>query len=468
VIPDPTAPVSGTARGGSPLRWWMLALAALAVSSSYYEDDVIGPIADLLHRERGFTQSQLGMLNGVMSIPNIALALLSGLAIDRYGPARIALMAAGIGVLGAALTAVGEPYQLMVAGRFVFGVSEGAIFIALMAGLAEWFPRSGIALAAGVYLSMARVGSYAVDTSTAWARPLYDRGWQAPLWLGTAVTMAGLAAAALYYGLDHRHRPAAAAAQAAAAHAAATHASAAHAAAAHAGAAQAAAAAPPGAGERVAWSDILQFDMSYWFILALHVLYAAVFFPFRTTYAIEYFQHAKGLSLEQAGVANSWVFFAAVFATPFFGLLADRFGRRALMLTFGTLLLPLTFVVLGLSNLSLWVTTVMMGISFSLVPAVIWPATTLIVEPRRLGTALGLITLIQALGMAASNLAAGRLADQAGAGAQNPAGYAVMLWFFFLLSLAALSSAVLLWRREAGPQGHGLEESTSDAAIAAS
>jgi len=55
------------------------------------------------------------------------------------------------------------------------------------------------------------------------------------------------------------------------------------------------------------------------------------------------------------------------------------------------------------------------------------------------GTALGLITLIQALGMAASNLAAGRLADMAGAGSQNPAGYEVMLLFFFVLSLTACS-----------------------------
>ncbi|MDP9009322.1 MAG: MFS transporter [Pseudomonadota bacterium] len=181
------------------------------------------------------------------------------------------------------------------------------------------------------------------------------------------------------------------------------------------------------------------------------------FFPFRTTYAIEYFQHAKGLTLQQAGVANSWVFFAAIFATPLFGLLADRLGYRALMLMIGTLLLPFTFVVLGLTNLNLWVSTVMMGVSFSLVPAVIWPATTLIVDPRRLGTALGLITLIQALAMAASNLAAGWLADWAHAGSQNPSGYSVMLGFFFLLSLAALLSAVLLWRREAGPKGHGLE-----------
>ena len=425
-----------SSRGSGHLRWWALALAAIAVSSSYYEDDVIGPIADLLQRQRGFTQSQLGMLNGVMSIPNVALALINGLMIDRFGPARVALWAAGVGVLGAALTAIGTPYELMVAGRFIFGVSEGAIFIALLAGLAQWFSRRGIALATALYLSLARVGSYAVDTSTAWARPLYEGGWRPPLWLGTGITLAGLVAAMIFYWLDRRHRPGTRSAGAVVA-------------------------------ERVEWRHLLKFDQSYWYILGLHVLYAAVFFPFRTTYAIEYFQHAKGLSLAQAGVANSWVFFAAIFATPFFGLLADRLGHRALMLVFGTLLLPLTFVVLGLTDLSLWVSTIMMGISFSLVPAVIWPATTLIVEPRRLGTALGLITLIQALGMAASNLAAGWLADKAGAGALNPAGYTVMLWFFFLLSLTALSAAALLWRRESGPKGHGLEDARTAAAIPA-
>ena len=407
------------------LCWWALLLAAVAVSSSYYNDDIIGPIADLLHRQRGFSQSQLGLLNGVISIPNIGLALFSGLAIDRFGPARIAYWSAAIGVLGAALTAVGQPYQLMVAGRFIFGISEGAIFIALIAGLARWFSRSGIALATALYLSLARAGSYAVDTSTAWASSLYAKGWQAPLWLGAAIALAGFVAAAIFYWLDRRYCPKAATAI---------------------------------VQEQIRWGELFSFDMSFWCILALHVLYAAVFFPFRTTYAIEYFQHVKGLSLQQAGVANSWVFFAAMFTTPLFGLAADRLGHRALMLTFGTLLLPLTFVVLGLTDLNLWVSTVMMGVSFSLVPAVIWPATTLIVEPKRLGTALGLITLIQALGMAAANLVAGRLADSAGAGAQNPAGYSIMMWFFFLLSLTALTASILLWRRESGTRGHGLEQ----------
>jgi MFS family permease len=412
-------------RGTSPLRWWALGLAATAIFSSYYESDVIGPIADLLGRQRGFTQSQIGDLTAVISLPNIPLAVINGLLIDRYGPARITLWAALIGFIGAVLTAIGTPYELMWTGRFVFGVSEGAIFISLVAGVAQWFSRSGIALATALFLSLARVGSFSLDTSPSWARSLYDAGWQRPLWLGAGITGIGLVAALVFRLLDSRRVPLA-----------------------HR---------IPMRRERLNWSEIWKFDLSYWYILGLHVLYAAVFFPFRQTFAIEYLQHAKGLTLQQAGNVNSGVFAAAVFATPLFGLLADRFGHRALMLTMGTLLLPVTFVVLGLTDLNPWISTVLMGVSWSLVPAVIWPATTLLVEPRRLGTALGVITLLQNVGLWSSNRFAGWLADKAGAGPANPAGYATMLWFFGLLSLVALASVVLLWRRESGPNGHGLE-----------
>jgi hypothetical protein len=107
-------------------------------------------------------------------------------------------------------------------------------------------------------------------------------------------------------------------------------------------------------------------------------------------------------------------------------------------------------------------------VSWSLVPAIIWPSTTLIVEPRRLGTALGVITLLQALGLWGSNRIAGWLADQAGAGPANPAGYATMIWFFTLLSLTALTSVVLLWQRERGPRGHGLEQARVSAPVSRS
>jgi MFS family permease len=411
--------------GRSPLRWAALGLAALAIFASYYESDAIGPIADLLLRQRGFTQLQIGDLTAVISLPNIPLALVNGLLIDRYGPVRITLWAAVIGFAGAVLTAIGSPYALMWSGRLIFGVSEGAIFISLVAGLAQWFARSGVALAMALFLSLARVGSFSLDVSPTWARSLYEGGWQPPLWLGAGISLVGLVAALGLALIEPWRTPTAA-------RRTVRH-------------------------EPLELSQLLRFDLSYWWILGLHVLYAAVFFPFRQTFAIEYFQHAKGLTLQQAGSVNSGVFAAAIFATPLFGLLADRFGHRALMLSIGTLLLPVTFAVLGLTDLSPWISTVLMGVSFALVPAIIWPATTLIVEPRRLGTALGVITLLQNVGLWGSNRLAGWLADRAGAGPAHPAGYDVMLWFFGLLSLSALTSALLLWRRESGPSGHGLE-----------
>lgn len=421
----------GGFRTSSPWRWVALALAAATIFSSYYEADAIGPIADLLLRQRGFTQSQIGDLTAVISLPLILLALLNGVLIDRFGPARIILWMASIGFVGAVLTAIGTPYDLMWWGRLIFGVGEGTIFIALVAGVAQWFSRSEIALATAIFLSLARVGSYTLDKSPSWALPLYDAGWQPPLWLGAAITGVGLATALLFRLLDAGH--------------------------ARRGAPPASAAGAGAAPERWSWSALWSFDLSFWYILALHVLYAAVFFPFRQTFAIEYLQHVKGLTLQQAGNVNSGVFAAAIFATPLFGLLADRVGHRALMLTFGTVLLPITLIVLGLTDLNPWISTVLMGVSFALVPAIIWPSTTLIVDPPRLGTALGVITMLQALGLWGSNRLAGWLADLAGAGPAHPAGYAAMLWFFGFVSLLALTSVLLLLWRERGPHGHGLE-----------
>jgi MFS family permease len=96
-------------------------------------------------------------------------------------------------------------------------------------------------------------------------------------------------------------------------------------------------------------------------------------------------------------------------------------------------------------------------VAFSLVPAVLWPSVPYLVEEHRLGTAYGLMTMVQNIGLTVFNLAAGALNDIYHAGAKNPGGYGPMLWMFALLSLAAVVFTVLLRRRETGPHGHGLE-----------
>jgi MFS family permease len=412
--------------GVTASRWWILTLLSLVIAGNYYAYDSIAPVADLLRTSRGFTQQQIGLLNAVFSLPNIALALVGGILIDRFGPSRIALWTAALCCVGTILTAIGSPFGLMVLGRLLFGVGEETLLIALLAGLAQWFAGGGTALAMALFFSLARVGSYAADISPRWARELYQHGAEPPLWLAAGITGASLVAAIVYFIVDRKVR-------------------------------LRSERAAVGTAERMSWSDIKRFDRSFWYILALNVLFASVFFPFRSTFAIEYFQDAKGLTLEEAGLVNSWVFFTAIFATPAFGCVADKIGHRALMMTIGTLMLPLTFVILGATNWSLWISTALMGISFSVVPAVIWSATAMLVEPARLGTAYGLVNVLQNIGLAACNLAAGWLNDELRAGRANPAGFDGMLWFFGVLGFVAFALVALLWLREAGPRGHGLE-----------
>jgi MFS family permease len=191
--------------------------------------------------------------------------------------------------------------------------------------------------------------------------------------------------------------------------------------------------------------DLLRFGAAYWYLLALCVLWYAVIFAFRSTFSIEYFQHAHGLDLAAAGAMNSYVFLAAIFTTPAFGWVCDRIGRYAPMLAFGALLLPLSIAVMALTHWSLWVATAMIGVSFSLVPAVMWPLTSKLVSPTRFGIALGLMSVVQNTGIAGANVVAGSLNDWTAASALNPAGYQPMMLFFGAVSSLGFGFALLLW-----------------------
>jgi MFS family permease len=411
---------------GASARWIVLSLVSASMFGNYYAYDAIAPVADHLQRLLGFTDTQIGTLNAIYSLPNIFMVLIGGILVDRFGTRRATLAFAAICLLGVALTAATPSFPVMAAGRLIFGLGAESLIVAITVVLGQWFVGRQLGFAFGLNLSLARAGSYAADMSPSWARPAYDAGWQPPLVLAAVLAAASLGAAALYFVFEwlaeRRYRLE-----------------------------------RPARTERMVWSDLWRFDPSYWYVVGLCVTFYSVILPFRSTFAIKYFQHAHGLTLQDAGAMNGHVFLAAIFATPLFGLLVDRVGRRALLMSAGTLLLLVVFPLLGAERLGLWVPTVLIGIAFSLVPAVLWPSVPYLVRPTQLGTAFGLMTLLQNIVLTACNFAAGGLNDAAGAGAANPAGYTPMLWMFGLLSLAGLVFAWLLRRRETGPHGHHLE-----------
>src|SRR5260370_11996063 len=111
----------------------------------------------------------------------------------------------------------------------------------------------------------------------------------------------------------------------------------------------------------------------------------------------------------------------------------------------------------------LLLTMAMMGIAFSLIPAVMWPSVAYIVDQSKLGTAYGLMTMIQNIGLAGFNLLIGWANDHSYASAANPAGYRMGMWIFSILGFLAVLFAFLLRQRELGPHGHGLETITAKA-----
>jgi MFS family permease len=160
---------------------------------------------------------------------------------------------------------------------------------------------------------------------------------------------------------------------------------------------------------------------------------------------------------EKAGFFNSMLPLSSMIATPLFGLLSDKIGKRAFMMMFGSILLMPVYLLMAYSQVTLFVPVIMMGIAFSLIPAVMWPSVAYIVDQSRLGTAYALMTMIQQIGFFLLNLLIGNANDHMHAGLGNPGGYALGMWIFSILGFVGLTFAILLRIRETGPHGHGLE-----------
>jgi MFS family permease len=209
-------------------------------------------------------------------------------------------------------------------------------------------------------------------------------------------------------------------------------------------------------------------------VVGLCFTFYSAIFPFRT-FAIDFFTNKilathggmaaseamRVLSHEKAGFFNSLLPFSAMIATPLFGLLVDRVGKRAWFMMFGSLLLMPVYLMMAYTNISLFVPVSLMGIAFSLIPAVMWPSVAYIVEQSRLGTAYALMTLIQQVGFFLLNLLIGWANDHGHSGLENPGGYALGMWIFSILGFVGMALAILLRIRETGPHGHGLETITT-------
>lgn len=433
-------------------RWAVLTFVSVAMGGNYYIYDSINPLERIFIENLGFSATQFGWLNASYSVAAVATLLIGGIIIDRIGTKKSILGFAILCLLGAMLTAAQGEAPLMIAGRTVLGLGAESMIVAVTTALAKWFRGKELSFAFGINLTIARIASVAADNSPTWAHSVfYPQGtagpasWRGPLLLAIGAGVISVLTSLIYWMLESRAESRYELGKA-------------------------------GQTDKLEFRQIIRFDWSYWLVVGLCFTFYSGIFPFRT-FAIDFFTNKilsirggiaaseaiRVLSQEKAGFFNSLLPLSAMIATPLFGLMVDRIGKRAWFMMFGSLLLMPVYLMMAYTNVSLFLPVTLMGIAFSLIPAVMWPSVAYIVEQSRLGTAYALMTLIQQIGFFLFNLLIGKANDYAHAGLQNPGGYALGMWIFSVLGFVGLGLSIFLRIRETGPHGHGLETITTGA-----
>jgi MFS family permease len=408
-------------------RWMVLVFLSLAMFGSYYAYDALSPLADVLKQQLGFSDENIGLLQAIYSFPNIFTVVIGGFIIDRLGLRKSLMIFGVLCLIGPAITASSGTLAVMAAGRLIFGMGAESLNVAVTAALARWFKGKELSFAFGINLTICRLGSFAALNSPTWARAAYAN-WRWPFLIALAFSVFCVIGAIVYWIMEVQAEKNF-----------------------HLGEAST---------DKVVFKDLFKFGVSYWYIVALCVTFYSAIFPFQT-FAVKFFIEAHATSREFGGFLSSTLTLFAMIATPLFGLWVDRIGKRALLMMFGSMLLIPVYLMMAYSHVSLYVPMVLMGIAFSLIPAVMWPSVAYIVDQSKLGTAYGLMTMIQNIGLFGFNLMVGWANDYSHAGPDHPSGYNLGMWIFSILGFLGLTFAFLLRQRELGPHGHNLETITS-------
>lgn len=399
-------------------RWIILVVISLAMFGNYYIYDSISPLADLLVKQLKFTDANIGLLQGIYSVPNIFMVLIGGVIIDKFGTRVSTFVFTTLCLVGAAITASFSDITMMAIGRLVFGLGAESMIVAITTVIGRWFKGRQLSFAFGLNLTLARLGSFAALNSPSWASVFYDT-YKYPLLIALGAGVISLAMAVLYWGMDS-----------------------------YAERNYSLRAVPKQ--DEVRFSQIFDFSKSYWFVVLLCVTFYSGIFPFQT-FAVKFFMDTHGTTREMGGFLSSMLTLSAMILTPLFGLLADYIGKRSLLMMIGSVILVPVYLLMAYTQVSLYVPMAMMGLAFSLIPAVMWPSVAIIVDEAKLGTAYGLMTMIQNIGLAGFNFLIGWANDYSG-------GYSLGMWIFSSLGFFGLLFAYLLRKSEMSPNGHGLEQ----------
>lgn len=437
---------SKSSNSGKWLCWAALACLVVPMFASYFFDDMFSSLSHLFKNpellELGWDYEDYGFYAGGYSFLCVCGGLIvCGVLLDMFGVRLVGSVFVGLMILGAGTvfyaisSGLSPKVSLTVAyvGCMLFGLGSEIAGVAVTRSIAKWFKGGKVALAMGLQLSIARLGTAAALVLSPMIVAQKPEGQMymlsdtnRPAMFGLALLAVGGILWAVFVAMDARFDKA------------------------------------RGLTDRTETAQEDKFRFSdIWKVLSnprfLMIALLCVFFyccvirfkKFGTSILIPLF----GMELETATWMLSMIPFFTIVFTPLFGALVDKTGKATLWMIIGSALVLASHLIISFAPQGVpvygYVAIAFLGIGYSLVPSAMWPSVPKIVPEKNLGTAYSLIYWIQNMGMMIVPIFIGRIfkntITESGNALQEVSAAIHAEYIFVLLGVIAIAVAIMLF-----------------------
>ncbi|XP_034484091.1 major facilitator superfamily domain-containing protein 1 isoform X1 [Drosophila innubila] len=397
-------------------RFLALIFMCLLGFGSYFCYDNPAALQEVFKRDLKLSATEFTLIYSIYSWPNVILCFLGGFLIDRLFGIRLGtiiyMLILLVGQLIFASGGILDTFWLMILGRFIFGIGAESLAVAQNSYAVLWFKGKELNMVFGLQLSVARFGS----TVNFWVmQPLYDyvnKFYQGHRTLGVVLLLATLTCVgsllcALILGymdkraeriLQRNNNP---------------------------------------SGQIPKLTDVFTFKPPFWMVSIICVAYYVAIFPF-IALGQKFFMDRFQYTPTEANNVDSLVYLIAAVSSPVFGFIIDKLGRNVTWVFSATTTTIGAHLLLTFTDLNPYIGMTIMGLSYSLLAASLWPLVALIIPEYQLGTAYGFCQSVQNLGLAVITILAGIIADKS-----NNDHTWVQLFFIGWLTVALIATCVI-------------------------
>ena len=445
------------------MRWTALVLVASAMFFAYMFVDVLSPLQTMLETQVGWSADTYGTFASSEYFLNVFVFFLifAGIILDKMGVRFTAILSGTVMVIGGGIKLYAiSPYfaegnalyeflnsfwssfpataKLASVGFAIFGCGVEMAGITVSKAIVKWFTGKEMALAMGLEMAIARLGVAAVFRLSPYLANLGTPDVVRPVAVVCGLLCIGLISFIVYSFMDKKlDKQLGEAANG-----------------------------EPEDPFKISDLGILFTSKTFLIVASLCVLYYSAIFPFQK-FATSMLENRLDMATEDASALFSWFPVGAMILTPLLGWFLDNKGKGASMLIAGALLMSACHLIFAIYPLDgsessyfvAYAAIIVLGISFSLVPAALWPSVPKLVENRYLGSAYSVIFWIQNIGLWAFPIIIGKALVWANPGVEAGGEYDYKVPMLIFASLGVLAFLLGIWlKAKDKKKGYGLEE----------